>query len=165
MLSRAIPLLIALLTLLPVAEAQTNGSGLPIPRFVSLASGEVNVRTGPGRRYPIRFVYKRHGTPVEITAEFKYWRRIRDADGDEGWVHKSLLSGRRTALIVTTVQALKNAPEPAAPTILRAEPGVIGRLVECEKASNWCRIEIENMTAWARRDQFFGSYPDEAVND
>src|SRR6185437_12015887 len=75
-------------------------SGLPIPRFVSLKSDKVNVRGGPNRDQEVRWVYTRAGMPVEITAEFENWRRIRDWEGSEGWVYHSLLSGKRTAVVV-----------------------------------------------------------------
>ena len=68
------------------------GTGLPIPRFAVLRSDEVNLRTGPGPRHPVDWVIRRRDLPVEITAEFDTWRRIRDIEGTEGWVHQSLLT-------------------------------------------------------------------------
>src|SRR5882757_4525160 len=76
-----------------------NGSGLPTPRYVSLKSDKVNVRGGPTKDNDVTWVYTRAGLPVEITAEFENWRRVRDSEGAEGWVYHSLLSGRRTAVI------------------------------------------------------------------
>ena len=74
-------------------------SGLPLPRFVSLKSDEVNVRRGAGKEHDVLWTYHRAGLPVEIIAEWDNWRRIRDADGADGWVFHSLLSGRRSALV------------------------------------------------------------------
>ncbi len=76
-----------------------SSSGLPIPRFVTLASEKVFVRTGPALRYPIKWVYQRSNLPVEIVQEFDTWRKIRDMDGDDGWVHQSLLSGDRYGIV------------------------------------------------------------------
>src|SRR3954466_4118034 len=86
-----------------VAQAQTAGtaSGLPVPRFVSLKADKVNMHIGPAKTYEVRWLYQRAGLPVEITAESENWRRIRDADGAEGWVYHSLLSGRRTGMVIT----------------------------------------------------------------
>ena len=80
---------------------QRRGSGLPFPRFASLRSDEVNVRTGPGTRYPVDWVFKRKSMPVEIVAEYENWRKIRDWQGASGWVHQSLLTGKRSFLIST----------------------------------------------------------------
>src|SRR3972149_4758083 len=93
---------LALLALLAVpisALGQTAGSasGLPVPRYVSLKVDKVNVRKGPSREHEVNWVFTRAGLPVEVSAEFENWRRIRDAEGSEGWVFPSLLSGRRTA--------------------------------------------------------------------
>ena len=57
------------------------------------------MRGGPAKDHDVAWVYTRAGLPVEITAEFENWRRIRDSEGAEGWVFHSLLSGRRTALV------------------------------------------------------------------
>ena len=100
-----LPLVVTLLCLVEgrVAVAQTeddfNNSGLTIPRFVSLRSNKVFVRTGPALRYPIKWIYTREGLPVEVVQEFDTWRKVRDKDGEEGWIHSSLLSGKRHAVI------------------------------------------------------------------
>src|SRR6187551_1397129 len=83
------------------AATQRKGSGLPIPRFASLRSDQVNVRTGPGPRYPIDWVFKRQAMPVEIVAEYENWRKIRDWQGATGWVLQSLLTGKRSFIIAS----------------------------------------------------------------
>ena len=80
-------------------DTAVSSSGLPVPRYVSLKSDHVNVRAGPTKDNDVAWVYTRSGLPVEITAEFENWRRVRDSEGAEGWVYHSLLSGRRTAVI------------------------------------------------------------------
>ena len=81
------------------AQDPARGTGLPLPRFVSLKSDDVNVRRGPGQEYDVAFTFVRAGLPVEITQEFDNWRKIRNSEGAEGWVFHSLLSGKRTALV------------------------------------------------------------------
>src|SRR6478672_13751597 len=83
------------------ADATGGASGLPVPRFVSLKADKVNMHIGPAKTYEVKWVYQRAGLPVEITAEFENWRRIRDADGTEGWIYHSLLSGKRTGMVIT----------------------------------------------------------------
>lgn len=138
-----------------------RSTGLPVPRFVSLAADRVNVRFGPGKQYPINWVYARKELPVTIVAEFDTWRKIRDHEGDEGWVHSSLLSSKRTVLVQQEVKDLKRTPDPNSRVVLRAEPGVIGQLFDCE--GNWCRVEIEGRRGWLERSDFWGTLPGEAV--
>jgi SH3-like domain-containing protein len=138
-------------------------SGLPVPRFVSLRSAEVNVRAGPGRAYPIEWVFVRAGMPVEITAEFDTWRRIRDVDGTQGWVHQSLLSGRRTLVVTKEIRTIRERPSASAAAVAQAEPGVMGRLVSCK--SEWCEVEVQGYHGWMERTDFWGIYPDEKVDD
>jgi SH3-like domain-containing protein len=147
----------------PRADAETFGSEtkLPIPRFVSLRSGEVNLRTGPGTNYPVDWVFVRRGLPVEIIAEFDVWRKIRDWQGTVGWVHQSMLDGRRAARITGADRELRREPAEDAAVVARVAPGVIGRLLECE--ASWCELDAEGYRGWLKRDEFWGVYPDEKV--
>lgn len=135
--------------------------GLPVPRFASLRSEQVNLRTGPGSQYPIEWVLTRREMPVEIVAEWENWRKIRDWQGTEGWVHERMLTGRRAAIVRGGIRALHRSPEIAAPLVARAEPGVVARLVECQ--GGWCRIEADNLTGWVQRGDIWGVYPNETV--
>ena len=139
--------------------AHAGSSGLPTPRFVSLSAEIVNMRAGPGVRYPITWVYRRVGVPLMVMAEVDYWRKVRDADGTEGWMHRSLLSGRRMAVLRTDVGELRKAPKGDAPVILRAEAGVMGKLLACQGA--WCQMELNEMRAWLPRADIFGALPNE----
>lgn len=137
------------------------GAGkLPLPRFVSLGSDRINARAGPGVKYPIEWVFVRKGLPVEVVAEFEYWRRVRDIEGAEGWVHKSLLSGRRTALIRgPQSRELKREPDQREPAVAQAEPNVIGRLHRCRGA--WCQMSVADRKGWIQRSQIWGVYAEE----
>jgi SH3-like domain-containing protein len=146
---------------LAVAQGLGIETNLPIPRFVSLRSNEVNLRTGPGTTYPVEWVYVRRGLPVEVIAEFDVWRRIRDWQNTVGWVHQSMLDGQRTALIVGSDRGLLREPADAAPLVARLAPGVIARLLECDGL--WCRLEANGYRGWLKRDEFWGSYPKEAI--
>ena len=113
---RGLTMLLLLVTAALPAVAQTAGgrsigaSGLPLPRYASLAAPEVNVRTGPSTDHPIRWVYARAQLPVRIVEEFDVWRRIEDPDGETGWAHSSLLSVRRTVLVRGSgIQELRRA--------------------------------------------------------
>jgi SH3-like domain-containing protein len=147
----------ALLWLAPPALAEDP---LPLPRFASLDSNEVNLRAGPGKEYPILWTYQRKGLPVEIIQEFDTWRRIRDRDGTVGWVQQNLLSGKRSALVTDEARTIRTDPTGGAKAVAILQPGVVARIEECQDG-DWCRIEIEGYKGWLRRDEFWGTYPDE----
>ncbi len=155
------------LTSLPAAAQQEltvgRSTGLPVPRFVSLDPNqtEVNVRFGPGQQYPINWVFTRPGVPLEIIAEFDNWRKIKDYEGAEGWISARLLTGRRTIMIQGTVRDLRRTANKQARVLLRAEPGVIGRLMACR--DSWCRVEIEGQRGWLQRGEFWGTLPGEEM--
>jgi SH3-like domain-containing protein len=140
------------------AEDERSASAI-VPRFMSLRSGEVNLRVGPGTRYSINWVYKREDLPVEVIQEFDQWREIRDAEGTTGWVHKQMLQSKRTASIRGDVAVLKRSPDAHTGAVVKAEAGVIGRLLECKKS--WCQLQISGRKGWIEKKRIFGVYAKE----
>lgn len=140
-----------------------NPSGLPMPRFVSLKSDEVNMRVGPGKRYPIRWVYRRARLPVQVIEEFAHWRKIKDYEGSVGWVQKDLLDGARTVLIMDKPQNLYADPEVSSSPIIRAAPLVIATLLACKP--DWCNVEIQGRKAWIRKADIWGVTREEVFEE
>jgi SH3-like domain-containing protein len=157
------PLALALLLLgsVLIDRGVAAEKGLPVPRFVSLRSDEVNLRVGPGEQYPIDWVLTKKGIPVEIIEERDVWRRIRDVQGSEGWVHERMVAGTRTALVTGGVRILHAEADAASPAVARAEPGVLARLLECRGL--WCRIEAQDIKGWLTRGQIWGVLPGETL--
>lgn len=143
------------------SNAWAQDTGNTVLRYVSLSAGEANLRTGPGTRYPIDWVYKRRGLPVAIVDERDTWRKIRDMDGVEGWMHVSLLTRRRTAMITGTKRNLYESPGSGARIKIVAEPGVIGRLSKCKGL--WCRLSISGSSGWIERRHLWGVGRDEII--
>jgi len=144
------------------AEQITRGSGLPVPRFASMRSDEVNVRTGPGTRYPVEWVFQRKNMPVEVISEFDTWRRIRDWTGATGWVHQSMLTGRRTVIVTAREAVLLRTPEPGAAPVARLENAVQGQVLSCK--GGYCRIDVQNQRGWIERKAVWGIYPSETID-
>jgi SH3-like domain-containing protein len=145
------------------APAAQEAQKLPVPRFVSLSADEVNLRTGPGIRYPIRFIIRKEGLPVEVIREFEVWRQIRDMEGGEGWVHQSMLSGRRNVTLRGQIQTLRDKPDDDAKPVVKAEPGVIAAVEKCD--TGWCRLKIASYKGWVPKNVLWGVYPDEKIED
>lgn len=152
----------------PANEAARGAySGLPVPRFVSLKADRVNVRAGPSREHEVTWVFTRSALPVEIVAEFETWRRIRDVDGQEGWVYHSLLSGRRTALVAPwshdeQTLSLRVRAERDAPVAARLEPGVLATVKRC--TANWCRLTGDGFDGYIEQERLWGVYPNEQLD-
>ena len=140
-------------------------SGLPVPRFVSLKPDKVNVRAGPTRNHDVTWQFTRSGLPVEITAESDNWRRIRDWEGSEGWVYHSLLSGRRTAMVISKAKdelvPLFGAADEHGPVVARLQPGVSASVRKC--TGKWCHIAGSGFDGWIAQERLWGVYPNELV--
>jgi SH3-like domain-containing protein len=149
-------------------EADTtkgSNTGLPLPRFVALRSDEVNLRAGPGTRYPIDWVYKRRELPVEILREFEVWRLVEDPDGTKGWVHQATLTGRRSFIVTGADATLRRDAQDGASPVAILKPGVVGHLRSCAATSEWCQVQTGDYRGYLKRSQFWGTLPDEAVSN
>ena len=149
-------------------SAAKGASGLPLPRFVSLKSRRVNIRVGPSTDYAVSWMYMKEGLPVEIIQEYDNWRRIRDAEGTEGWVNQALLSGERTAVAAPWMRGkgqdvfvnVRRDPQSSGQLLAKLEPGVIVRIKECN--GTWCRSEAGSVQGWVNQGEIWGAYPGEA---
>ena len=145
------------------SDIATGPSGLPLPRFVSLKADKINVHVGPGKTYDVTWIYTRVGLPVEITAEFENWRRIRDGEGAEGWVYHSLLSGRRTGMVLAKEEfvPLREAGDAEGSVTAQLQAGVLGTVKKC--SGTWCRISGDGFDGWIEQQRLWGVYADEKV--
>jgi SH3-like domain-containing protein len=138
-----------------------GGAEAPLPHFAALHADKVNLRAGPGDRYPIQWVYIRKDWPVEVVAQFDHWRRVRDWEGTEGWVHEKMVTNRREVIVTGGVRPLRQSPDQGGALIARAEAGVMAKLDECR--GEWCRIAAGDFTGWVQRSDIWGVYPNETV--
>lgn len=144
----------------PAGENVGAITGLPLPRYVSLRSGSVYVRTGPGMRYPVKWVYQRKNWPVEVIQEFDTWRKISDMDGEEGWVHQSLVYSQRNVIVQGDKPVtLMRRPDPESRALAQFEPGVLAHLEKCEGA--WCSVEHDEFEGWLPKTSLWGVYEHE----
>ncbi len=140
-----------------------SNTGLPLPRFAALRSDEVNLRAGPGTRYPIEWIYKRRELPVEILREFEVWRLVEDPDGIKGWVHQATLTGRRSLIVTGADATLRHEPEDRARAVAVLKPGVIGHIRSCAAGSDWCQVQTGDYRGYLKRSQFWGALPGEVL--
>lgn len=137
-------------------------TSLPLPRFVSMRADMANARRGPSFDQRVDWEFVRRGEPLEVTAEYGQWRRVRDAEGYGGWVHHTLLSGQRTGLVRgDAALPLRAGPDEATAVRAMAEPGVIARLEACRGA--WCEIAVGGLSGWLPRAALWGVGPDETI--
>lgn len=141
------------------AKTAFKGSGLPIPRFVMTKANKVNLRAGPGNNYPTRVVYTRKNIPLMIIAEFDFWRKIKDVDGQEGWIHKTLLSNTTVVWVKAEMASLVSDPTNSETTVLKAEKGVDGEFLKDIKGK-YAKVRIANQKGWMLIDALWGVIPE-----
>ncbi len=147
----------------PAEPTKGSVTGQPLPRFAALRADEIYMRVGPGKRYPIEWVYKRRDLPVQIEREFEDWRLVRDQENTKGWVHQATLAPRRTGVVIGGEQVLRRDPRDDAAPVARLKPGVIVRLRSCDAASDWCQTQVQDYRGWIKRNEVWGILPGEAI--
>ncbi len=164
MKSVVIGAVVLMLAVAGFARAQERGpvTNLPLPRYVSMKTDKANIRRGPGMTQRIDWVFKHKYLPLEITAEYGNWRRVRDRDGVGGWVHYSLLSGVRTAIIERDMLGLQARPDPQSRVVARLELGVIARLEECR--GDWCKLSTGGYSGWVPIKDLWGVQKGEIID-
>jgi SH3-like domain-containing protein len=133
-------------------------------RFASLRSNHVNLRAGPGVRYPVNWVYRTKYLPVEIIAEFENWRKVRDVQGTQGWIHQAMLSTRRMLIVIGQTRTLRKHDDRKSRAVAQLETNVIGKLNKCPNSSGWCEVTAGGYKGWLRRVDFWGVYAEETIN-
>lgn len=147
----------------PVGAAERGSvTNLPLPRFVSMKASEGNVRRGPSLSHRIDWVYKRRNMPLQITAEHGHWRRVQDRDGAGGWVHYSLLSGVRTAIVEVDMLNLHARPDSTTPVNAQLSLGVVAEVRECQV--EWCELAAGGYRGWARKGTYWGVEPQDVFD-
>jgi SH3-like domain-containing protein len=148
------------------AVEATGKAALPVPRFVSLKSDKVNVRKGPSTDQAIVWVFSRAGLPVEVIAESDNWRRVRDSEGADGWVFHSLLSARRTVLVMPWSKDEESVPLYASKStgsraVAALQSGVLGNVMDCD--GEWCRVSVDDYSGFVQQEKLWGVYRGEKV--
>ena len=138
-----------------IATAAQAQSTKKTPYWVSMKADEARMRTGPSTDFPVKWVYKRQLLPLKVVAVHEDWRKIEDPDGDQGWMHVSLISPDRTALVTGSgVGSLRDGPEATSRIAWRVEPGVVGRVDDCQKG--WCRLDVSGRTGYIEAERLWG---------
>lgn len=146
---------IILITIMLTPIVNADNKKLPIPRFVSIKSNEVNARSGPTTKSAIEWIFVKKGEPVEITAEYEQWRQVRDINGEGGWIHSSVLSGRRSVIIIgdKEIELTKNV-NPQSKVIAKLMPKVRCNLKKCKE--QFCQITCKDYTGWISKENLWG---------
>lgn len=154
----------------PAGEGITRTIGpstnLPIPRFVTLKRNKVYMRRGPGEDHQIEWTFQRKHMPVEVLNEYEQWRKVRDVDGDEGWINATMLSGERYVLFRKRKSGpirwtIRDKPQPGARAVALVDPGVVAEMKRCP--DTWCQVKAGKYTGWVQRAALWGVLPDETV--
>jgi SH3-like domain-containing protein len=137
-------------------DGRPTPSGQPVPRWLSLKSDEVRARQGPGLDYPILWEYRVPGLPVQVIAETAEWRKICDPEGAVAWVHRSVVSSRRSVFNASNAEiAIHAGRSDTSPVRARLSPRSLVSLDAC--VDQWCEVRVRRLRGWLRQRTVFGA--------
>ena len=147
---------ISIITFCQVSNANIGKeTGLEIPRYISLKSDDANIRVGPSKNYPIKIKYIKKNYPLKVLEEYEEWRKVEDFNKNIGWIHKSLISGIRTGIVLSN----DNKNIKLFNTLDGNVIGEIGNgnIVFLEKCKiDWCLVSLGNFKGWMDKKYIWG---------
>ncbi len=154
-------LILILTVLFSSSPLSARDKNLPIPRFAAIRPDRANIRVGPGAGYPVEWVVVKSGVPVEITAEFDNWCRLNFPDGSQGWVHRNMLMGKRSAWVMSSDCHLFKSAGEDSELLAHLEKGALVLLQKCD--GPWCQVKVDGFKGWVKRQDLWGVYPNEKL--
>ena len=142
------------LMLLAAAGPAAAQSDVELPYWASISVDEARMRKGPSPDVPVTWEYRRKDLPVKVIARHETWRKIEDPDGTQGWMAARLLSRTRTAIVTGEIRPMREEPDTSAAVAFRAQPGVVGRITDCQKG--WCLFNVGGRKGWIQTDHIWG---------
>ena len=146
-----------ILLIFSASYSMAQSSGPSIPRFDSLRSDTVYMRAGPGERFPIEWVYERKDLPVKVIDSFEHWYKIEDADNNQGWVHKRMLSGKKTAMTPKDQKtSLYKKNDQKSKVLAYFDGEVIVKIIECKINDSFCYVKYNDTKGYILKSALFG---------
>ncbi len=149
------------LVVLTVPNTAVDAQKRKTPYYAAISAGQARMRTGPGRNYPVSWMYQRAGLPVKVVDIYKEWRKIEDPGGTQGWMQVNLLTENRTGMVVDQVVTLRDQPSGDGRVQYRAQPGVVGRISKC--SGGWCWLDVKGRAGFVESIHLWGVDPGEDV--
>jgi SH3-like domain-containing protein len=126
--------------------------------FASIKVNEANLHNGPGKQYKIRCKYIKKGLPLLVTAQYEHWRKVKDSEGTEGWMHKNLLSNIRHVIVTSNTTGFTESPGDNAKSLAILKKNIVAKLLSVNK--NWCNISLKynkrTYVGWVKKEDVFG---------
>ena len=137
-------------------------TGLEIPRYVSLKSNDANIRIGPSKNYPIKIKYILKNYPLKVLEEYEDWRKVEDFKNNIGWIHKSLISGTRTGIVLSKDNKNIELLNTLGGNVI-GEMGN-GNIINLEKCKiDWCFVAAANFKGWMDKKYIWGVKQNEII--
>ena len=121
--------------------------------FLSLKKNKVYVRYGPGKNYPIKYIYKKKFLPIKVIDKKDNFRRIIDHKKNSGWIHQIMLR-KLNSLIVLEEKIIFKKNSKFSEPLAKLEKGRLVIIKKCEL--NWCKIETGNYSGWIDTKNVWG---------
>ncbi|WP_267928616.1 SH3 domain-containing protein [Desulfolithobacter dissulfuricans] len=123
-------------------------------RMVSIAKNSVNMRSGPGTQCKVLWELDK-GYPLQVLRTKGNWYKVRDFEGDTGWVYRPLTSRKSYVVVKKNIINIRSGPGLRNPIIAKAHRGVVLRTIASVKG--WVKVRHgRGVTGWVARRLVWG---------
>lgn len=138
-----------LAALLPFAQPQDARA-----EYLSISSRKANVRQGPGGGKPVVWQAWRL-TPFLVLDWIGDWAKVRDYEGDDGWIHGSLLADVPTVIVTAKDAAVRGGPGAGYRGLWTLEEGYTLKVLAVDGV--WLKVtDDDEVRGWVLRRLVWG---------
>ena len=124
--------------------------------FLTLKYNRVKVRQGPSFEYPVKFIYKKKYLPIKVIDSKDNFRKITDLKNNNGWIHVSQLSKKKSAINIHNLSIVFKKPNIYSQPMAKLEKGKIVIVKKCKE--DWCKIITNDYKGWIFKNYLWGNF-------
>jgi SH3-like domain-containing protein len=154
-INRYIPALIILLPFLFLCIMPAAS----LAEMLSVKGEKVNLRSGPGKKYIVKWEYG-DGFPLVVIKKKGKWIKVKDFEGDQGWIHKNLLVDEPRMIVKVNRSQNKSVnirklPGTNQKVVGKAYYGVVFTTIK--QKSGWVNVKHDTgLKGWIKRSLLWG---------
>ena len=113
-------------------------SSVALAERLAVSVPVANIRSGPGTLYDVLWNAEKY-YPILVLKKSGPWYHFRDFEGDEGWVHKSLVRKIASIITIKPKSHIRSGPGPHYEIRFSVDDGIPFRVLG--RKGNWIHIE------------------------
>ena len=120
---------------------------------LSVSVPEAKIRSGAGNNFEVLWKSEKN-FPLVVVKKVGEWYQVKDFEGDQGWVHQSLVGNAPSVITINVKNTLRSEAKPEAKILFSVGPGIPFKVLK--RNNKWILAEhadgdkgwIHESTVW-----------------